>query len=292
MAFSKEHFQQHKFSYEAAGLFGYFAINATINATTELMEEARGSEASFHTWEPFVWEYSSALATLFIIPLIAWFMHKYPWDWQASKRSFIRYGLAALNYSMLHVFLMVAMREVVYLPTANDYQFAHDIKQLFFELFYELRKDIWGFCFFVAMFSIYKYIIAHWLGDAKSLSEESTHSQSSTGSLANILLVKKLGNEFLVKTKHIEWIEACGNYANLNVGTNVYPMRITMSDFIDKSSNFGFIRVHKSFSVNLHNVNCIEPLASGDAEIVMQSGKKIRLSRRYKNDFEASVASL
>jgi hypothetical protein len=85
MAFSKEHFQQHKFSYEAAGLFGYFAINATINATTELMEEARGSEASFHTWEPFVWEYSSALATLFIIPLIAWFMHKYPWDWQASK---------------------------------------------------------------------------------------------------------------------------------------------------------------------------------------------------------------
>jgi DNA-binding LytR/AlgR family response regulator len=94
----------------------------------------------------------------------------------------------------------------------------------------------------------------------------------------------------LIKTKNIEWVEACGNYANLHIENEIYPMRTTMSDFILKSRRYGLIRVHRSFAVNVNRVHFIESLASGDSEVVMQSGKKIRLSRRYKIDFETLVA--
>ncbi len=104
-------------------------------------------------------------------------------------------------------------------------------------------------------------------------------------------MVKKLGKEFLVKTKNIEWAEAYGNYANLHINNEIYPMRTTMSDFILKSRHHGLISVHRSFAVSLNKVHFIEPLVSGDAKIVMQSGEKIRLSRRYKIDLEILVAN-
>jgi two-component system LytT family response regulator len=292
MQFSKEHFQKHKFTYEMLALVCYFGINATINATTVLMEEARKASASFQVWEPFAWEYSSALATLVIFPLIAAFMRKYPWDWQTTKSSIGRYIVAALTYGALHILLMVAMREFFYLLSASDYQFSISFQHFLFEFLYELRKDVWSFCFFVAMIGVYRYIITQWLGDAQSISnkpDKQIDCQQSE-SLASILLVKKLGKEFLIKTKNIEWVEACGNYANLHIENEIYPMRTTMSDFILKSRRYGLIRVHRSFAVNVNRVHFIESLASGDSEVVMQSGKKIRLSRRYKIDFETLVA--
>jgi two-component system LytT family response regulator len=294
MQFSKEHFQKHKFTYEMLALFCYLGINATINATTVLMEEAREARSSFHVWEPFVWEYSSALATFFIFPLIAWFMRTYPWNWQTTKSSIGRYIVAAISYGILHIFLLVAMREIVYLPTANDYQFATGFQQFLFEFLYELRKDIWSFCFFVAMIGVYRYTIAQWLGDVQSITNKLGNEidAQQAQSLASILLVKKLGKEFLIKTETIEWVEACGNYANLHIKHEIYPMRTTMADFIFKSRSYGFIRVHRSFAVNVNKVHFIESLASGDGEIVMQSGTKIRLSRRYKIDFETLIAAL
>ena len=293
MQFSKEHFQKYKFSYEILALFCYLGINASINATNVLMEQAREASASFIAWEPFAWEYSSALATLLIFPLIAWFMRRYPWDWHTTKNSVGRYIVAAICYSVVHIGLMVAMREMVYLFTASDYQFSTSFQQFIFEFFYELRKDLWSFCFFVAMIAIYRYMIAQWLGDAQSISNKSDKEIDGqlSESLANILLVKKLGKEFLIKTKNIEWVEACGNYANLHIADEIYPMRITMSELILKSRSYGVIRVHKSFAVNVNWLHCIEPLASGDGEIVMQSGKKIRLSRRYKIDLESLIAA-
>lgn len=188
---------------------------------------------------------------------------------------------------------MVAMREFVYLLAASDYQFSNGFQHFLFKFLYELRKDVWVFCFFFAMIGVYRYVVAQWLGDAQSISnkpDKQIDNQQSAAT-ASILLVKKLGKEFLVKTKNIEWVEAYGNYANLHIDNEIYPMRTTMSDFILKSRHYGLIRVHRSFAVNVSRVHFIESLASGDAEIVMRSGQKIRLSRRYKSDFETLIAS-
>ncbi|MFC4699899.1 LytTR family DNA-binding domain-containing protein [Glaciecola siphonariae] len=294
MFFSKIHFQQHKTVYEASALCCYFAVDATVNATTVLMEDARQLTPSFESWEPFVWEYSSAFSSFLIIPFIAWFMRQYKWDWHSFKVSLLRYILAAIVYSVLHVSLMVSMREFAYSFTSSNYDFAHSIQALFFELFYELRKDLWSFCFFVAMIAIYRFLTSQWLGDASPLTEQANTNASAnnTETLASLLLVKKLGKEFIVKSKYIEWVEACGNYANLHVQSQLYPMRITLSDLVDKGSALGLVRTHKSFAVNINYVDSIETLSSGDAEIIMHSGKKIRLSRRYKEGFESSIVNI
>ncbi len=71
------HFQQYKLRYEMAILFCYFIINATVLATSVIMEAKRkGEELPFQLWEPFVWEYSSAISTLMLFPLLVLLLSK------------------------------------------------------------------------------------------------------------------------------------------------------------------------------------------------------------------------
>lgn len=64
-------------------------------------------------------------------------------------------------------------------------------------------------------------------------------------------LVRKLGRDFLVATADIEWIQASGNYVNLHVRGHDYPLRSTMAAIEAKLDPAVFVRIHRSYLVNL-----------------------------------------
>ena len=43
-----------------------------------------------------------------------------------------------------------------------------------------------------------------------------------------------------------------------------------------------FVRVHRSYMVNLDHVAEIEPLDTGDARLTMHDGSRVPCSRRYR----------
>lgn len=282
MLFTKLHYQNKKTSYEAFILSVYFFIDAGINSTTVLMESKREAIGSLADWEPFVWEYSSGISSLLLLPLVALFMTNHPWQWKQPKLSSLQYLAAAVAFSMAHVVSMVAFREISYLFSSLEYDFAKSTSDLSYELIYELRKDVWSFCSFVILISVYRQIIVQWLGDANCIDDTS----NACSKLTKHLLVKKLGKEFLIKTEHIEWMQSAGNYVNLHIEDQVYPTRSTLAEFVASDTTNSLCRIHRSFAINLNFVHCIEQHASGDAEITMLSGQKLRLSRRYKNSFK------
>jgi hypothetical protein len=282
MLFTMLHYQNNKISYETFILSVYFLINAGINSTSVLMESKRDGIANLANWEPFVWEYSSALSSLLLLPLVAIFMTKYPWQWKQPKWSSLQYLTAAVVFSMAHVVGMLVLREISYQFSSLEYDFAKSTSELSYELIYELRKDVWSFCSFVILISFYRQIIQQWLGDASCI-DITTNASSK---LTKHLLVKKLGKEFLIKTEQIEWMQSAGNYVNLHIGDQVYPTRSTLVEFVASDTTNSLCQIHRSLAINLNFVHCIEPLASGDAEITMQSGQTLRLSRRYKNSFK------
>jgi len=275
-----KHFQKYQFGYEAAAIFLYLLINATINATSVIMEAKRSSdEPSFNIWEPFVWEYSSVLSILLIFPAIIWLLKKYPLDWSNIKRRLKIYILASIVYSGTHILLMVTMRKIVYWSQSMSYQFG-DIP---FELLYEYRKDLWGFIFIIIMIKSYRFILSRFQGEANLIpdGEESVKPQN-----CDRLLVKKLGKEFIIKVTDIEWLESSGNYVNLHIKGRIYPVRATLSGLIEQIANKGFCRVHRSHGLNLDSIDSITPLGSGDSEIKLTNGKILNLSRRYKDELK------
>ena len=135
---------------------------------------------------------------------------------------------------------------------------------------------------------MYRQSVNQLLGDAHKIDEKTTQPNT----LTKLLLVKKLGKEFLIKTENIEWMQSAGNYVNLHIDDQIYPTRCTLSNFINSDNTESFCRIHRSFAINLNFIKFIETLPSGDAEVTMRSETKLRLSRRYKNSFEQMKLSL
>jgi len=277
------HFQQYKRRYEITMLLIYFLINNGINATSVIMEAQRKGMPSFQLWEPFVWEYSSAISTLALIPALLYLLKILPFDWGNIRKSVAIYFVSSVIFSMLHIMIMVAIRELVYWTQAGHYDFGN----VGFELLYEYRKDVWGFIFLIAVIKSYGFILSRLQGEANPVGDGEDEIISSN---IERLLVKKLGKEFIIRVEDIEWLESAGNYVNLHIKQRIYPMRATMSHLVPKIENKGFCRIHRSYAINLDLIDSITPLSSGDSEVKLTNGKILNLSRRYKEAFKLKLA--
>lgn len=278
-----EHFQHYKLRYEIAFLLSYFSINALILATSVVMEAKRNDPAlPFDIWEPFVWEFSSAISSLLLFPLLIILLNKQPINWQKIKRTIAIYFAASVIFSLLHVGIMVGLRKLVYISQSRYYDFG-DVP---FELFYEYRKDLWGFIFFIAAIHAYRFILSRLQGEANPIQEGEQDETQTPAPSIDRLLVKKLGKEFIIKVTDVEWMESSGNYVNLHIDGRIYPLRSTLSRLAEQLEDKGFCRIHRSHAIRMDAVESITPLASGDSEVKMHSGKVLNLSRRYKENFK------
>jgi hypothetical protein len=277
-----QHFKKYQLPYEVLAIFCYFLINGAILATSVIMEANRSGEPSFQLWEPFVWEYTSALVTMFLLPGIIWLLKKYPFNWSKIKHSLAVYLISAILFSVVHVSMMVAVRKTVYWAQSLKYDFG----DIFIEFFYEFRKDLWSFIFILLFLKGYSFIISRLQGEANpiAIGEEENVTQRF-----DRLLVKKLGKEFIVKVEDVEWLESSGNYVNLHSKGRIYPTRATLTKFIAQIETLGFCRIHRSHAVNLNNIDSITPLNSGDSEVKLNNGKILNLSRRYKDAFKSQL---
>lgn len=278
-----DHYLKYERWYVFVGLIGYFLINNTILATSVLMEaQRRGGTPDFHTWEPFVWEYTSAISSLLLLPILINIMNRYPLAWNNLKGSVPFYLLLSIPFSLAHVGAMVAMRKLVYWTQGGSYNFGN----LGFELVYEFRKDFWGYVVFLIAIKGYQFTLSRLKGEANLIA---TGEDPVKNQPCDRLLVKKLGKEFIIKVEDVEWLEASGNYVNLHIAGRIYPTRATLSGLIDQISDKGFCRIHRSHAVNLDAIDSITPLNSGDSEVRLTNGKILNLSRRYKDDLKARL---
>lgn len=281
-----EHFQKYKLRYEVAVLFIYFFINNSLHATSVIMEAKRkGSELPFALWEPFVWEYSSGISVLLLFPLMVVLLRRLPFSWQSIKRSIFLYFLASIIFSLLHVGIMVAIRKLSYFLVQRNYDFG----DLWYELFYEYRKDLWAFIFFIGIIKAYEFILNRLAGEANPIEQGEDNNQTVANDIDR-LLVKKLGKEFIIKITDVEWLESSGNYVNLHIAGRIYPTRATLTQLSEQISSKGFCRIHRSHAINLNCVESITPLSSGDSEVKLNNGKVLNLSRRYKDSFKVQLA--
>jgi two-component system LytT family response regulator len=96
------------------------------------------------------------------------------------------------------------------------------------------------------------------------------------------LTVKSAGQVTFVKISEIDWIEAADYYACLHVGTRSHLLRRSMADLEEDLHPQMFCRVHRSSIVNLNRVRGLKLGEDGEYEVFLESGARVRLSRRYR----------
>lgn len=249
-------------------------LNTTFNAIVARMDNPR-----LPAWEPWTWEWSSGLLILALIPAVLAVERRWPFRLDSWRASLPWHLLASVPFSLLHVAGMVALRGVVYAAMGRHYDFG----TWWPNFGYEYLKDVRTYFLIIALVSLARLWLMRWQGEARLLAEPDEGPPVEPVERPERFLVRKLGKEFLVNASEIEWLQASGNYVNLHVRGRDYPLRSTMAGIEERLDARRFLRVHRSFAINLDYLAEIEPLDAGEARLRMRDGAVVPCSRRYRS---------
>ncbi len=270
----------HRRPFEVAAWVLACCTQIAANTTTTWLD-VRRNQLDYRWWEVASWELSSNGVWLALVPLILAALARWPLHWGLLRRNLPRHVAASLAVSVLHVLAMVAIRKAIYASQGARYDFGN----WWVEWPYEALKDVRTYALVVAIAAGYRLLLWRLQGEASLLQPPDEPAApepapAPPGEAPERFLVRKLGKEFLLPTDEVEWVQACGNYVNLHRRGHDYPLRSTLAA-IEKRLDARFVRVHRSYLVNLAQVDAIEPTEAGDARVRMKDGSAVPCSRTY-----------
>jgi two-component system, LytTR family, response regulator len=105
------------------------------------------------------------------------------------------------------------------------------------------------------------------------------------------IAVKSAGEVAFVKIAEIDWIEAADYYSRLHVGTKTHMLRRSMAELESELDPAVFCRVHRSSIVNLERVRGLKVSEDGEHDVLLENGERVRLSRRYRKQFQDQMGA-
>lgn len=98
------------------------------------------------------------------------------------------------------------------------------------------------------------------------------------------ILIKNSQKNIFVDVGAIEWIESSGNYVKLHLPQKHHMIRGSLKSLEEKLNPLQFVRIHRSWMVNIKKVKEIKPWFSGDSKVILNNGKILKMSRNYKDN--------
>ena len=277
-----DRYLRHRGTWEVTFWTAYTLLSALINSIVVLIEIER-LRLPFDRWEPVVWEFTSGLVLLALVPAVIAYERRFPLQAGSWRRNLPWHALATVVYSLVHVTAMVGLRKAIYVFMGSTYEFGNWPR----ELLYEYLKDAQTYVMVLVVVYFYRLLLLRLRGEARLLTAPDVGPAIEPVDRPERFLVRKLGAEFLVAARDIEWLEAAENYVNLHVRGQVYPLRSTMAAIEERLDPQCFMRVHRSFIVNVQHLDRIEPLDTGDARLWLKDGTKVPCSRTYRAKLRA-----
>jgi DNA-binding LytR/AlgR family response regulator len=169
---------------------------------------------------------------------------------------------------------MVGLRKILFpLLTDRPYQF---FGQVFRESFYEYRKDLGTYFLMVTV--IYA---AQELYRQQSELAELRANAKATGKI----VLKSGARQIRILAAEFLHAQAAGNYVDVFTSFGQILARTSLSGLQQQLEAAGgdVRRVHRTRLVDFSAVKEILPVGSGDLELVLVDGTKLRASRRYRD---------
>lgn len=105
------------------------------------------------------------------------------------------------------------------------------------------------------------------------------------------IAIKTKGKILLINPAEILAVEAEGNYVLLQLQSDSYLLRESISTMAEKLKAYGFIRIHRSVLVNSSHVEEIHPGSTGEYMLRVTGGKEYVVSRTYKLNLKSLAQS-
>ena len=103
------------------------------------------------------------------------------------------------------------------------------------------------------------------------------------GGYTTRIVFKSRGRILFLPVSDIRWIGAEENYVRLCTERETHLLRETMAHLEERLDPQMFLRVHRSFIVNLQFVKEVRTDHDGESSVIMLDGQRIAMSRSYKS---------
>jgi two-component system LytT family response regulator len=95
-------------------------------------------------------------------------------------------------------------------------------------------------------------------------------------------VIRGVRGAYFVSAEDVDWAEAYGNYVRLHTGREIHLLREKISAFIEKLDPLHFLRIHRSYVVNVDRIARLSANEhAGEYLVVLQDGTRLRSSRSY-----------
>jgi two-component system, LytTR family, response regulator len=102
-------------------------------------------------------------------------------------------------------------------------------------------------------------------------------------------MIRTTGQVFFVAPSEIDWIEAADYYVSLHVGSRTHLLRRSLAELEEELDRDTFCRIHRSAIVKLEKVRSLELSESGEYDVLLHNGTRLRLSRRYRKALQSRL---
>ncbi len=115
------------------------------------------------------------------------------------------------------------------------------------------------------------------------------HGTLTRPPISSRLILKDRGEVLFVKAADIDWIEAANYYACLHVGARTHVLRRSLIELESELDPAQFCRIHRATIVNLERIRSMELKDDGEYQVVLETGARLRLSRRFRRRLQSRL---
>jgi len=96
--------------------------------------------------------------------------------------------------------------------------------------------------------------------------------------------VELAGTTRMVPRSSVQWVEAQGDYARLHTADGSHLVRVSLASLADRWAEAGFVRIHRSYLVQLRLIG--ELRLTGSGYVVLVGGRELPVSRRHTRELK------
>jgi hypothetical protein len=272
--------EQRSFDWRVPAVWAVLLAISSIAQTYVYMadETRRGVAMGFD--RALVIQGTSHLVIAALLPALYWLQRR--WPASGGLGNILILGLAVVPFSLAHTAGMGALRLLWFSAIMGEtYKFPLTVDRLA----YEFAKDVVSY----GMLSVGVAFLGRLFRRAPAPAAAPVEPMPAGPIPERFAVRQRGGREVMVEVADIDWVEASGNYAILHVGGDTFEIRSSLSKLETELDPKRFVRVHKSYVVNIARIAEVTPWISGDWRIRLQDGAEVNLSRRYRQRFETLV---
>lgn len=125
----------------------------------------------------------------------------------------------------------------------------------------------------------------------RRLASELRQAQQARAGLQR-LVIRSRGEVSFLRVDEIDWIEASHNYLKIHSGPDIHLLRETIKEIETRLQPDKFLRIHRCLIVNVDRIRRLEACGYGEYLVVLRDGKKLSLSRGYRENLDRLIDSL